>query len=258
MPDDPAEEMVEIQWVYTPADFFDGKIEHDCGNYSVEIEGGHATARMSAAFYRPGGDFQHALAEKLRSYFRLWQLDRRRVFEIRGPLARRIHPDGTTDITIVLDSVVCVSEVGTPNLISTDANGVVHDARCEHFEAMKILVELRLPHASDPTVRRMLDSFDAAIRYPGNELVYLYEVWDALQTKFRRNKKGRKALGISRRNRSRLTNLANKEPLNQGRHRGRFDTLRDATIDELAEARNIAKEMIEKFLLYLDDRQRTR
>ena len=258
MPDDPVEETVEIQWVYTPADFFDGKIERDCKSYSVEIEDGHATARMSAAFYRPGRDFQHALADELRRYFYLWQLDRRRVFEIRGPSVRRIHPDGTSDITIVVDSVVGVSEVGTPNLISTDANGVVHDARREHFEAMKQLVELRLRHASDPTARRMLESFDAAIRYPGNELVYLYEVWDALQTKFRRNKKAGKALGISRPNRSWLTNLANKEPLNQGRHRGRFDTLRDATVEELDKARRIAKDMIEGYWKYLDEQQRAK
>ena len=29
---------------------------------------------------------------------------------------------------------------------------------------------------SDPIVRRMLGSFDAALRYPGSELVYLYEL----------------------------------------------------------------------------------
>ena len=157
-----------------------------------------------------------------------------------------------------MDSIACHSSVGCPTLISIDANGVVHDPRREHFEAMKNLMELRLRHASDPTARRMLESFDAALRYPGNELVYLYEVWDALQTKFRRNKKGRKALGISRPDRSWLTDLANKEPLNQGRHRGRFDTLRDATYEELAKARKIAQEMIEKFLLYLDGRQKAK
>ena len=153
MPDDPADETVEIQWVYSPADFFDGKIERDCKGYSVEIKGGHVTARMSAAFYRPGGDFQHALAEELRSYFRLWQLDRRKVFEIRGPSVHRVHPNGTTDLTIAVDDAVFVSEVATPNIISTDANGVVHDARQEHFEAMRNLVEFKLRHASDPKVQ---------------------------------------------------------------------------------------------------------
>jgi hypothetical protein len=143
--------------------------------------------------------------------------------------------------------------------ITTDEKGVViHDSRRERIEATKNLAELSVRHGANPTARRMLESFDAAIRYPGNELVYLYEVWDALQTKFRRNKKGRKALGISRPDRSWLTNLANKEPLNQGRHRGRFDTLRDATFEELAKARKIANEMIEKFLFYLDGQHKAK
>ena len=255
MPDDPVEETVEIQWIYTPADFFDGKIERDCKSYSVEIEDGHATARMSAAFYRPGRDFQHALADELRRYFYLWQLDRRRVFEIRGPSVRRIHPDGTSDITIVVDSVVGVSEVGTPNLISTDANGVVHDARREHFEAMKQLVELRLRHASDPTARKMLERYDRAVRQPENELWRLYEVGETVAQAFGRNKKkAADALGISY---SRLEALANDNRLKQGRHVGQnVGPQRDATIEELDEARRIAREMIEKYLKYLDDQQK--
>lgn len=112
---------------------------------------------------------------------------------------------------------------------------------------------------SDPIVRRMLESFDAALRYPGSELVYLYELWDELQTKFRRNKNAQKALGISRPARSSLTYLANEELLNQGRHRGQHaGKLREATTSELDEARKIAREMIEKYLKYLDEQQKVR
>ena len=119
---------------------------------------------------------------------------------------------------------------------------------------MKNRAQVWLRHASDPTGRRMLDSFDASIRYPGNELVYLYEIWDALQTNFRGDNKARRTLGISKSDRSRLTNLANIEPLNQGRHRGRHaGNLRDATASELDETRKIAVEMIEKYLKYLDE-----
>ena len=257
MPDNPTEETVEIQWVYTPADFFDGKIERDCGDYTVEIEDGHATAHMSAAFYKPGRDFQHALAEELRSYFYLWQLDRRRVFEIRGPSVRRIHPDGTRDITIVLDSVVCTSEVGTPNLISTDADGVVHDARRERFEAMKQLAEVRLRRASDPTAHRMLESHAGSIATPGEELVYLYEIWDALKEKFRGRGNPLSVLDISPETKTKFDELTCDLPLRQGRHRGRFDTLRDATAGELDEARRIARDMMERYWRYLDDQQRT-
>lgn len=255
MPDNPPEETVEIQWVYTPADFFYEKIERNCESYSVEIEGGRAIARMSAAFYRPGGDFQHALAEELRSYFRLWQLDRRRVFEIRGPSVRRIHPDGRTDITICVDGIVCVSEVGEVNLISTDANGVVHDARREHFEDMKGLVEHKLRHVSDPKAHRMLESHAGSIATPGEELAYLYEIWDALMKKFKGKNNALRVLGISPETKTRFYDLTCNLPLRQGRHRGRHDTLRDATAEELDDARGIAKDMMEKYWRYLDDQQ---
>jgi hypothetical protein len=246
MADNPAEETVEIQWVYTPADFFDEKIERNCERYSVEIEGGRATARMSAAFYRPGGDFQHALTEELRNYFRLWQLDMRRVFEIRGPSVRRIHPDGRTDITICVDGIVCVSEVGDINLRWTDASGVVHDSRREHFAAMKGKVELLLCHASDRKAHRILESHAASIATPGEELVYLYEIWDALMKKFKGEKNALRVLGILPETKTRFYELTCNLPLRQGRHRGRHDTLRDATAEELDDARRIAKDMMEK------------
>jgi len=257
MADNPAEETVEIQWVYTPADFFDEKVERNCESYSVEIEGGRATARMSAAFYRPGGDFQHALTEELRSYFRLWQLDRRRVFEIRGPSVRRIHPDGRTDITICVDGIVCVSEVGDINLRWTDASGVVHDSRREHFAAMKGKVELKLRHASDPKAHRMLESHAGSIATPGEELVYLYEIWDALMERFEGGKNAQNVLNIPQEDLNTFNDITCERPLRQGRHRGRSDTLRDATAGELDEARRIAQLMMEKYWRYLDDQQRT-
>jgi len=48
--------------------------------------------------------------------------------------------------------------------------------------------------------------------------------------------------------------LANDEPLKQGRHRGRnLEILRDATEDELVEARNFTRELIGKYLDYLEN-----
>ena len=250
-----SEETVEIQWAYTPVDFFDEKIDRDCGEYTVEIDGGLITARMSADFYKPGLDFRRALTEELNNYFLLWQLDRRKTFEIRDGSVVRIHPNGTRDISIVVSSVVCVSEVGTPNLITTDANGVVHDARREHFEAMKKLVELRLRHASDRKAHRMLESHAGSISTPGEELVYLYEIWDALKKKFQGPEKARSVLNISPETLTRFNELTCNLPLKQGRHRGKFDTLRDATAEELVEARRIAQDMMERYLRHLDDQR---
>jgi hypothetical protein len=87
---------------------------------------------------------------------------------------------------------------------------------------------------------------------PDNELVYLYEIRDALGARFGDEMKTRAALGVSGADWKRLGGLCNDEPLRQGRHRGKKGTaLRDATHGELEEARTIARSMIEKYLRWL-------
>ena len=83
--------------------------------------------------------------------------------------------------------------------------------------------------------------------------MHLYEIRDALCTKFKGEHPTRAALGIGRTEWSRFGALCNDEPLRQGRHRGqKAGALRDATESELIEARGIARAMIEAYLQYLE------
>ncbi len=92
-----------------------------------------------------------------------------------------------------------------------------------------------------------------AVNEPNNELVHLYEIRDALSTKFGGENAARTKLAISNANWSRLGQLANSAPLRQGRHRGKkVGELRDATESELKETRNIARNMIEAYFDYLE------
>jgi hypothetical protein len=88
---------------------------------------------------------------------------------------------------------------------------------------------------------------------PDNELVHLYEIRDALATKFGGEGAVRSALGIRSKEWSSLGQRANSEPLRQGRHRGTKvgGELRDAVESELKDARGIARNMIEAYLYYL-------
>jgi pimeloyl-ACP methyl ester carboxylesterase len=89
-------------------------------------------------------------------------------------------------------------------------------------------------------------SFNALGKDPDNELVHLYEIRDALTERL---PDARTKLGITRSEWSRFGQLANDEPLRQGRHRGtNVGNLRDATEGELQEARRIARKMIEAYL----------
>jgi hypothetical protein len=80
---------------------------------------------------------------------------------------------------------------------------------------------------------------------PANELVHLYEIRDALSEKFGSQSKARRELVITREQWNGLGALADRAPLREGRHRGKHPgRLRDATSEELNEARSIAKSMI--------------
>src|SRR5665647_2434594 len=222
MPDNQAEDRIEIHWVYKPTDFFDERIELPRGDYTFEIEGGRVTAKMSADVYQPGPDFRKVLSDELEDYFRLWQLHTRKAFEIRKGGFDRIHPDGKRDTTTSVDPGVYTVRGSDVNLIHTRADGTVHDARKEQFEARKKLVEVRLPLYTDPDVRRMLESYDGSVTTPGEELVYLYEIWDAVMEKFKGGPAAESALGISHGTIDRFNELTCNLPLKQGRHRGRY------------------------------------
>ena len=92
-----------------------------------------------------------------------------------------------------------------------------------------------------------------SVKDPANELVHLYEIQDALSKYFGNDTAARKALGVSINKWRRLSSLANDPSLKQGRHRGlSLGALRDATKEELKEARNIAQSLVETYLEYLE------
>ena len=99
----------------------------------------------------------------------------------------------------------------------------------------------------------MLQSYSWAVSFPDDELVYLYEIRDAATEPYGKQVAARNALGISKTDWDKLGSLANNEPLRQGRHRGsQTADLRNATEDELEEARRIAREIISGLAKTLD------
>ena len=219
MPDDPTEERIEIHWIYVPADYFEEKTVLNCDGYSVEIEDGHITARMSAEFFDKRPDLPSSIRKELDSHFQSAQPIRRKVFEIDGGGFTRIWPDGRRNSTLAVHRAELALVSDQVDLVQTDNSGVVvGDTRRDRIEATKNLAQLAARHASNPTVRKMLNGFDRSVREPEIELVRLYEVGEALAEAFG----GRKAaagdaLGISY---SRFEALTNDSRLKQGRHSG--------------------------------------
>jgi hypothetical protein len=90
----------------------------------------------------------------------------------------------------------------------------------------------------------MLRSWSRSTSDPGNELLHLYEVRDALAKHCSGEKGARAALGISGGDWSYIGRLADAEPIEQGRHRGRHPFRRNATGAESEKARNIIRKWI--------------
>jgi hypothetical protein len=95
-----------------------------------------------------------------------------------------------------------------------------------------------------------------AIKYPENEFSYLYEVREALSKEFGGEKSVINTLAIDKKDYKELGRLANHEPVRQSRHRGvNVKDLRDASQDELIQARSIARQMIMRYINYLETQE---
>jgi hypothetical protein len=198
---------------------------------------------------------RQALHDAVNGRFLGVQLLTHKAYNLSRSTMTRLHPDGRRDISVEAEPSHVVVSGFAPDIRVIDKDGnVVHDSKRDRIEKKKSIAEWVGTYlTADGLLTSMLESQSAAVRDPNNELVHIYEIREALSTKFGGEREARSALGISCSDWSRLGQLCNNEPLRQGRHRGKSGSaLRDATEAELTEARRIALAMIEAYLRHLD------
>ena len=224
-------------------------------DYRLTIAHGKAEARVDSTFYDANPTMRQTLHEMLNDRFLGVQLLTHRAYELSRPSRTRGHPDGRKDVFVELAPARIVVTGHPVDFQVRDKDGhIVTDSKRDRIEKKKSLADLVSTYRpGDRTLGLLLGSYDAAVHDPNNELVYLYEIREALSVKFGGDKEARSALGISSSDWSRFGSLCNNEPLRQGRHRGKGGAdLRDATESELSEARGIARGMIEDYLRHLE------
>jgi hypothetical protein len=247
------EDHILLEWSYTPEMFFEEPVVISREGVEIRIEGGRATATVDPDVYDAKHGKRDELHEVVRGYFRARQVVTHKGYELPKPSVARLYPDGrvvpTNLVWIRMHSLL--GEVGM--LVSTGDSVAAEFCRRARIDAELAFGEAvgrLLPR--DPVLRKLLDSYDAAVNDPDDELIHLYEVRDALSTHFKSSDKARKKLGIPKKEWNRLGEMANTMPLRQGRHRGVHDELRDATAEELGEARGLAREFIEAYVRWLN------
>ncbi len=248
-------EIVVLEWTFSPPDYFEDRIDLKRDNYEMVIDRGKVEARIRPEVYDKIPSTRDDLCVALNDRFLGVQLLTHRPYELSKASMYRLHPDGRKDITVFVEPLVVELSMGAPDIIVKDKDGnVISDSRKDRIEKKKELADLAEKYRRiDPTAASLLQSYQAAVNDPNNELVHLFEIRDAVSKKFGGESAARDALKISSTQWSRFGHLANDEPLKQSRHRGKSPgTLRDATETELMEARNIARRLVEAYLEYLE------
>jgi hypothetical protein len=177
---------------------------------------------------------------------------RHQHLDIVGPARTEVLPDGRRVIEVDARDYIIVSD-DVEFVYTNEAGEVVYDSFQARLDVERAWMARIARHSTDSLLGKLQHSYVASLREPNNELVHLYEIPDALATRFGGKHKAQRILAVSDSEWGRLGRLANDEPLRQGRHRGKtLGELRDATAEELSDCRRIAKVLIDAYLDLLD------
>lgn len=242
-------ERTELEWLYRPQDFFEAAYRHADGDRDVLIEGGRVVATLAVPQNPVDEDLEKRIGAYLAAIFLGRQMQTHRAYELEGPRIYQ-HANGRKNVTIRVGVAASVTSVGQPDIVLRTATGVVlRDTKTERIAEHTKLIDAVAPKATrSPALRELLTSYSRAVSDPSNELVHLYEVRDALVKYYGGEQNACAAMNITRSEWQRVGVLANVEPLEEGRHRGKHVAgRRGATGEELNEARSIVRRWIIAF-----------
>jgi hypothetical protein len=177
---------VILEWRFSPPDCFEQAISLSATDYSLALEDGSARATLNPTFYDQHPEIKNVLDESVRSQLAGAELVTHRPYTLSPPSVTRVHDNGTRQSFVELSGSGSIEISGRADVQVVDSDGnVTFDSRQERIEAKREFVDLVSKYrATDATLSSMLGSFDTALRDCGNELVHLYEIRDALVTRF--------------------------------------------------------------------------
>lgn len=248
---------IRIEWRYTPKTYFEDPYSTDFEGVPLIIENGQVLAELDGDQYDREPEIRERLGRHIRALFEGVRLQSHEDFELLGGAVYSEHPDGRTDVIIFPKPAGVVAAVGSLDIKVTDKEGnVVVDTMKDRIDEKRNFAEMVASfRGKDEVLDSMLNSYANSVKDPGNELIHLYEIREALSAKFGGEAQAKTTLKISRSRWSEIGRLANDAPLAQGRHRGMHPSeLTSASKQELTTARAIAKEMILSYLQHLREK----
>lgn len=258
----------EIEWHYTPIDFFPNAAHEHVLDCDLTIDGGTVLARIPAELFEASPNLQRQIDRRIEGRFEAQQFETAKTYELgSSSLTEYQHAGGRIVNVSVFDS--CKVTVTAEAQLLDSAGNILFDTVAERArlkaeqEKTNLQLDTQLksaiqkyyekdvqPHA--PLVAFLLARYRAACNDLEDELGCLYELREALSKHFAGERPTRQTLGVTKSEWSGFGKLANDEPIQQSRHRGKFPgELRAATEEELVEARLFAKKLLLNFLQHL-------
>lgn len=247
------DETITIEWTFSPEDYIEHIIKEP--QLEITISNGKIKAILPASIYDSDTEIPEKLQNRIRAFFNGIMILRRESYTLSNyNTMERSGSDGKKHYTLFAETGHYTLIGGDVHFLHKDSSGnVIYDSKAEEKLAELKLGELLAKHGNDATVKAILSSYTASINDLSDELIHLYEIKDALISRFGGENKAKKTLGISEKDWSPLGKFSNQSDLKQGRHRGKsIGALRDATSEELTAARKAAQNMILAYLKYIN------
>jgi hypothetical protein len=240
----------ELEWSYKPENYFEAPYHQATADFEVVIDGGRALATLSSPADPVPQHLEDQVKALVENIFLVRQLQLHKTHDLEGPTIHQ-YRRGQKHTTVRARGVcIAISATRADVVITNAAGNIVLDSKADRLAGdVADLDDLAPKVTSSQTLQDMLESYSQAIKDSGDELIHLYEIRDALTQHYGNETLARKNLKISKSEWNRLGALANAEPLEQSRHRGKHpaENRRPATIAELEEARSLARQWIHKF-----------
>jgi len=238
----------ELEFPYSPPDFFEVPYRRKTDEYVLVADAGVVRVTLCTPSDPIDTELEYRITKDVEGLFLLRQLQTHRSFAIESARVQQYHADGTR---LILKGVAGTLKLsgGPLDFIVSDASGaVVQDTKSERIAEDTNFTDSVMPKlASSATLNALLESYNAAVSHPANELVRLFEIREKLSEHYGGDDAMRRRLGISEKHWKRFGSLTNDLPLKEGRHCGKHSNLRHATAVELDDARRIARGWIKTF-----------
>ena len=245
-------ETVSLEWTYSPKDYFEEPIKIENDQYVLEINSGDVRITMDSVVFNQDSNIHKRLERKVLAHFLGCQVTSCKIFNFSGSRVIRNHSNENGAIFLKIEDEVKIQD--SADVITQDTHGkTIGDTKSDRMREQREFAGLSAKYSEDDALEAMLLSNHASVNDPDNAFIHLYEIREILSKRFCGEKNAKEKLMISRADWSRLGKLSNDEPIKQGRHRGKnFESSRDATEEELKEARQIVKNLIKRYIDYLD------